>query len=77
MANPTMPQPLVVDIGKQTSKKIKRLRKGTGRLPAKVDAAIREARSLVGTDKQIVPVVVIYQKKDRRKLRSLPFLGPF
>jgi hypothetical protein len=77
MENHQNTQPVVVDLGKQKSKRIKKLRKGDGPLPAKLDAAIREARSRLGTDKSIVPVIVVYEKKAQRKLAGLPFFGPF
>jgi hypothetical protein len=70
-------QPFVVDLGKQKSKRIKRLRRGDGPLPEKLDAAIREARARLGNDRPIVPVVVLYEKKERRKLRGLPFFSVF
>ena len=68
---------IVVDLGKQTTKKIKKLRKGTGPLPAKLEAAIREAKARVGADKSIIPVVLLYEKKAKRKMKGLPFFGPF
>jgi hypothetical protein len=72
-----MTPPVIVDLGKRPKKRIKKLRRGEGALPAKVEAAIREAKSRLGADKAILPVVIVYEKKARRTLRGLPFLGPF
>jgi len=67
----------VVDLGKQTKKRIKKLRQGEGPLPVELEAAIREATLRLGSDKTIVPVVILYEKKPKRRLSGLPFLGSF
>ena len=57
--------PIVLDIGKQSRKRIKELSQGEGPLAEEIFAAIREARGEVDEQK-ILPVVVLYCKKPRK-----------
>jgi hypothetical protein len=59
--------PLVINFGKKSRKAIKQLKRGEGALLDEVDKAIRLARADLGTqaaNKTIVPVVLIYKRKD-------------
>lgn len=69
--------PVVVDLGKEKSKALRALKKGQGKLMDDVARVLQEVRAnssdLAG--KELVPVVMIYRKKPKRKPRSmlLPF----
>jgi hypothetical protein len=70
--------PIVIDLGKVRGKRIKQLKQGEGPLVAEVEEVLRKLRQqadgeLVG--KQLLPVVLLYQKK--RKKISKGFLNPF
>jgi len=71
-------RPLVIDRGKQSRKWIDELKRGEGELWAEVKDAIEQVVSELGADvhgKVVVPVVVIYRKKNKRKRSRL--LSPF
>jgi cellobiose-specific phosphotransferase system component IIA len=62
--------PIIVNAGKKRRKVIKSLKRGRGKLMNEVSQVIEEARSGLSGDteaKEIVPIVVIYQKKSKRK----------
>ena len=70
--------PIVVDLGKEKSKNLRALENGEGPLMHDVESVLDEVRAgsseLAG--KELVPVVIIYRKKPKRKGRamlSLPF----
>ena len=72
--------PVIVDLGKKSKKAIRKLKRGTGKLMDEVDDAIDQVRahlSEADKDKQIIPVLVIYQRKrkggGRRGLPAMPF----
>ena len=75
--------PIIIDLGKKKRRQIKNLKNGTGRLIAEVSEVLDEVRNNLGADmagKQLVPVVLIYKRKSRRRRNSgltlpLPFLG--
>lgn len=61
--------PIVIDLGKKKRKVIKKLKRGTGSAMDEVQQALAEVRASLGaegTNREIVPVVLIYQKKTRR-----------
>jgi hypothetical protein len=62
--------PIIVDLGKKRRKAVKALKRGGGKLLQEVTQAVDEIRTQLGTEaegKELVPVVLIYQKKLRRK----------
>jgi hypothetical protein len=67
--------PVVVDLGKQRSKKLRDLKNGEGPLLQDVHQVIEElrAKSPELASKELVPVVIIYRKKPKRKRSMLPF----
>jgi hypothetical protein len=76
--------PVIVDLGKRKRKQIKNLKKGSGKLLAEVAEVLSEVRSNLGSDLdggQLIPVVLIYKRKSKRRrgggrLRlPFPFLG--
>jgi hypothetical protein len=63
-------RPLVIDRGKQGRKSIEQLNRGEGELWAEVRNAIDQVVGEIGADLHgnvVVPVVVIYRKKNKRK----------
>lgn len=71
-------QPILIDLGSKKPGKIKDLKKGKGPVWEEVLNVIDETREMLGTDaegKILVPVILIYSKKSRRK--SLSKLFPY
>ncbi len=83
MADPKVSSvPVVVELGKVSKKRIRRLKRGQGRLMYEVDRAVSEVQSRLGDeakDKVLLPVVVVYRRKRRRRKRrgGLTFPIPF
>ena len=64
-----MTQPILVDLGKQSSRKIKDLAEGEGELWDEVLEVIEEVKDMLGEEangKLILPLIMVYQKKSRR-----------
>lgn len=62
--------PVVIDLGKKRRKAIKDFKRGRGKVMDEVQQAVEEARAGLGAaadGKEIVPVVIIYQKKVKRR----------
>ncbi len=68
--------PVIVQLGKKKKKKIKELKQGYGSL---MDEVWRAASQSVPADGQteVIPVVVIYEKKSKRGRWRTPLLGGF
>lgn len=63
-------RPVIIDLGKVKKKKIKQLKRGRGELLDEVDQAVATAAASLGAEaasKTLVPVVVIYRKKEARR----------
>ena len=71
--------PVIVDLGKQKRKAVKKLmRSGDGRLAEQVEQVIADVRSELGPDAatvELVPVVVVYRRKARRASDLAALLG--
>lgn len=54
---------LVLDVGPQRRKRVRRLKRGTGKLTTRVASVVNEARAKfgLGDDVEIVPVVILYR----------------
>lgn len=62
--------PVVVDLGKVRKKRIKQLKKGRGKLFADVSETVDEVIEGLGADasgKEIVPIVVVYKQKSKKR----------
>lgn len=62
--------PIILDLGKKKTRAVKGLKRGRGRLMDEVEQTIEEVRAGLGADaasKEIVPIVMIYQKKRKRR----------
>ena len=67
-------EPIVINLGKQKRKRIKKLLKGRGKLWREVDSVVDEVVELLGDeieDKTILPLVLVYRKKPKRKRRGM------
>ncbi|MBC8506556.1 MAG: hypothetical protein ISR58_02475 [Anaerolineales bacterium] len=63
-------EPIIIDLGKQKSKRIKRLMEGRGKLWFEVEDVIEEVGSMLGDDlegKTLVPLVLVYRKRPKLK----------
>jgi len=75
----TPPSYLIYDLGKQSRKQIRLLKKREGKLVNEVDQFVKEQVALLGAanDKQIVPIVILYrQKRKSGKSSGLPLPLP-
>jgi hypothetical protein len=72
--------PIVVHLGKKKRKELKQLERGEGRLVDEVEEAMAQVAAGLGakaSSRELVPVVVVYTKKEKNGGRlRLPFL-PF
>ena len=68
-------EPIIIDLGKQKRKQIKKLLKGRGKLLSEVESVVAEATSVLGEElegKVILPLVLVYRRKPkRRRLRGM------
>ena len=65
--------PIIIDMGKQRRKRVRALRRGTGRLADEVNGAIEELRAAgtVAPDSQTVVVIVRQRRRRSNALRTL------
>ena len=71
-----MEQPIVLDMGKQKRKRVRELKTGEGKLMAQVMEAMEQVKDGLGKEaegKELLPVIVIYQKKQKRSSGLFPF----
>jgi hypothetical protein len=72
-----MTQPIIIDLGKRKAKVIKDLKKGKGKVWEDLFTIVEEVKEGLGDEangKVVLPVVIIYQKKiKRRSLNRLLF----
>jgi hypothetical protein len=62
--------PIVIDLGKVKRKSIKELKRGEGPLLAELDQVVANVRESLGPDaagKELVPLVVLYRPKRKRR----------
>jgi hypothetical protein len=70
-----VPAPVIVDLGNKKKKAINKLKNGQGKLMIEVEQAVEQVRAGLpdsDKDKQIIPVLVIYRKKRKRKCGPFP-----
>lgn len=63
-------EPIIINMGKQKRKRIKRLFKGQGKLWNEVEGVVEEVSTQLGEElegKTIVPLVLVYRRSPRRK----------
>lgn len=65
-------QPIIIDAGKQRGKRVKQLKRGEGKLAARVQTAAQQvALQQDGEQEEIVPVVLIVRSEKKRKSRPV------
>ena len=73
-------RPIIIDLGKKKRKRIRRLKRGRGRLMGDVYDVVDEVKDSLGDEaegKEFVPVVVIYRRKRKRGGKAVfPFPLP-
>lgn len=70
--------PIIVDLGKKKRKAIKDLKRGRGRALDQIEQAVQEVRASLGAEgegKTLVPVVVVYRRKQKKSRRRAGLLG--
>ncbi len=68
--------PVVLDLGRTKRKLIRALKKGEGELMEEVAAAVEAVRNNLGSEaegKVLTPVVIIYERRVRRRTGFFPF----
>jgi hypothetical protein len=69
-----MTQPIIIYLGKQKQKAVKALKDGEGDLWTEVLDVVEEVKEMLGTEaegKMLVPVVLIYERKPKRRVANL------
>jgi hypothetical protein len=69
------PQPVIVDLGKNRKSHIRALKQGEGKLMAEISRIIDEVRENLADElagKHLLPVVILYKTKRRRRSRPDP-----
>jgi hypothetical protein len=64
-----MTSPIIVDLGRERSRRIKDLKRGEGRLMDEVLEVIDDVGDMLGSDaedKILVPIILIYSRSSRR-----------
>jgi hypothetical protein len=65
--------PIIIDLGKKKNSQIKQLKQGYGPLMAQV----RAASQVDGKNgEEVIPVVILYEKKRSKRRVRVPLLGP-
>ncbi len=67
--------PIVVDLGKTKRKAIKSLKRGRGKLMAEVDEVVATVAANLGAEaqgKELVPVVIVYRQRDKKRRGRWP-----
>jgi hypothetical protein len=71
--------PVVIDLGRTRKRNIRKLKRGRGKLYEETNDVIEEVREGLGPEaasKEILPVIVVYRQKRKKKNRNglFPFL---
>jgi hypothetical protein len=72
-AEPAENEPVVIDLGKKSRKRVRALRRGEGPLLADVNATIKELQLAGTVSASAQPVIVVVRQKSRKRGRVLPF----
>ena len=69
--------PIIVDLGSKSKKSIENLKKGEGKLMEEIEFTYNSVKSqLDPSDKEIIPLVMLYKEKEKSSKSSLPFPFP-
>ncbi len=64
---PNHADPVIIDLGKQKKKRVKRLRKGQGRLMSDVALALDELKTEGVVKEGAQPVIVVVREKSKKR----------
>ena len=62
--------PIIIDLGKVKKKKVRDFKEGRGELALEVQQIVAETRSNLGADgagKELLPIVLVYRQKRRKR----------
>lgn len=66
--------PIVIDLGRISKKRIRALKDGTGDLVDEIDEVMARVREELGAEasgKELVPVVLVYKRKPKKRRKGL------
>jgi hypothetical protein len=69
MSTTQVTQPIIIDLGRQKAKDLKEFKKGEGKLWEDVQAVVGKVQDELGetaAGKVVIPVVMIFEKKQKR-----------
>ena len=69
--------PLIIDLGKQSKKKIKQLEGGEGELASRIEEAVSDAKRALNDPARaanVIPVIVMFEKKPKKR-KGIGLLG--
>ena len=73
-------RPILIDLGKIKGKVVRQFREGRGELVGEIHHVLAETRKNLGTEaagKELVPIVLVYKKKAKRKKNKASGMFPF
>jgi hypothetical protein len=73
-------RPILIDLGKIKGKVVRQFREGRGELVGEIQHVLAETRKNLGaeaTGKELVPIVLVYKKKAKRKKSKVSGMFPF
>ena len=73
-------RPILIDLGKIRGKVVRQFREGCGELVGEVQHVLAETRKNLGSDaagKELVPIVLVYRKKPKRRKNKVSRMFPF
>jgi len=65
--------PIILDMGKKKKRAVRDLKRGRGRLMDEVEQTVEEVREGLGAEaegKELVPIVLVYRRKQKRRRRG-------
>ena len=73
-------RPILIDLGKIKGKVVRQFREGRGELVGEIQHVLAETRKNLGAEaagKELVPIVLVYKKKAKRKKSKVSGMFPF
>jgi hypothetical protein len=73
-------RPILIDLGKIKGKVVRQFREGRGELVGEIQHVLAESRKNLGPEaagKELVPVVLVYRKKAKRRKNKMNRMFPF
>jgi len=67
----SMQAPQVIHLGKKSRKEIKKYKQGIGVMHMEVQHVLAQAKAQAGSEKEVLPVVVVHRKKKKKGLLGM------